>query len=180
MTLPPCGVDSETWSSSSVSMPDMSGEAIACRMRFWTAPTSDSLIAWAAATAPGESATATRGLGLPDGVIDAERTGVGMGVLMLRVSVAAAPGTGVASGPSRTEQEVVSADRSAATRSAGLAQVIAQLLGSAWMPQLAKRLGLDLPDPFSSNPELTTDFLQRTLASVVQPKPQGNDAAFSL
>jgi len=27
-----------------------------------------------------------------------------MGVLMLRVSVAAAPGTGVASGPSRTEQ----------------------------------------------------------------------------
>jgi hypothetical protein len=94
-------------------------------MRVCSAATSDSLMPWAAAVELGEPAAPTRGLGLPDGVIEAARTGVGMGVLMLRVSVAAAPGTGVASGPSRTEQAVVSAESSAATRSACLAQVIA-------------------------------------------------------
>jgi hypothetical protein len=125
---------------------------------------------------PGETATARRGLGL--GTTDAVRTGVGMGVLMLRVNVAAAPGTGVASGPSSVEQP----PRATATNSAArtLAQVVAQLFGAARMAQLAKRLGFDLADPFSSDAELTTDFLQRTLAAVVQAEAQSDDATFPL
>src|SRR5438105_410250 len=104
-----------------------------------------------------------------------------MGVLILRVSVAAAPGTGVASGSSSVEQAALSAAaRSVSTRTACLPQVIAQLLGSARMPQFAKRFGFDLPNPFPGDAELTTDFLQRTLASVVQTKSQGDNAALTL
>lgn len=125
---------------------------------------------------PGETATATRALGLATG--DAVRTGVGIGVLMLRVNVAAAPGTGVASGPSNTEQPPSATATNSAPRT--LAQVVAQLLGSARMTQLTKRLGFDLADPFSSDAELTTDFLQRTLASVVQAEAQGDYPTFAL
>ena len=119
------------------------------------------------ATADGlGEASAARALGL--GTADAVRTGVGMGVLILRVNVAAAPGTGVASGPSSVEQP----DSRAATSSPAMAltQVVAQLLGPTGMAQLAKCLGFDLADPLASNAEFTTDFLQRTLASVVQPE----------
>ena len=126
----------------------------------------------------GEAGTARRGLGLGPADGEAARTGVGMGVLMLRVSVAAAPGTGVASGPSSTEQPVlISRIPASPTR---LAQVIAQLLGATRMPQLAKRLGFNLPDPLASNAELTTDFLQRTLASIVETETQGDDPALAL
>jgi hypothetical protein len=51
---------------------------------------------------PGEAALATRaGLALATG--EALRSGVGIGVLTLRVSVAAAPGTGVGSAVSSDE-----------------------------------------------------------------------------
>ena len=130
----------------------------------------------------GETETAARaGLGLPTGSGDGLRTGVGMGVLMLRVSVAAAPGTGVASGPSSAEQPTLPARATIAASSRDcLAKVIAQLLGSTGMPQLAKSFGLNLADAFPRNPELTSDFLERTLASVVQAKTQSDDAALAL
>ena len=51
---------------------------------------------------PGEAALATRP-GLATGDAELVRSGVGMGVLMLRVSVAAAPGTGVGSALSNVE-----------------------------------------------------------------------------
>ena len=111
----------------------------------------------------GEATVATRTLGL--GTTDAVRTGVGIGVFTLRVSVAAAPGTGVGSGASNVEHAVAHPTSSAAATS--LAKVIAQLLGPTWMAQLTKCLGFDLADPLPSNAEFTTDFLQRTLASVV-------------
>lgn len=128
--------------------------------------------------ATAEAATATRGLGLDAAEGDAVLTGVGIGVLMLRVSVAAAPGTGVASGPSSVEQPAASATSSAAATD--LAQVIAQFLGPTGMPQLAKRLGLDLTDALSCNAELTTDFLKRTLTTVVEPESQSDNAALAL
>ena len=132
---------------------------------------------WSAAgDALGDAAIATRTLGL--GTTEAVRTGVGIGVLMLRVRVAAAPGTGVASGPSSVEQPVTSATRSAVAK--GLAQVIAQLFGAAGMAQLAKRLGFNLADALPSDAELTTDFLQRTLASVVQSESKRDDPTFTL
>src|SRR5690348_12538275 len=128
-----------------------------------------------AADGLGDTATAGRGLGL--GTADAVRTGVGMGVLMLRVSVAAAPGTGVGSGPISAEQPPSARPTATAPAASALAQVIAELLGSTRMPQLAKRLGFDLTDPLPSNAEFTTDFLQRTLASVVQTETQRDNAA---
>ena len=135
-----------------------------------------------AAEGLGEAATAGRALAL--GTAEAVRTGVGMGVLMLRVSVAAAPGTGVGSGPISVEQPALSPSPTAAapiaTTATALAQVIAQLLGPTRMSQLAKRLGFDLANPLPCNAEFTTDFLQRTLASVVQPETQSDDAAFAL
>ena len=152
-------------------MPVMSGEDTACCRRVCTALTSASLKTWSATAegdALGEAGTARRGLGLGTGTADGVRMGVGIGVLMLRVRVAAAPGTGVGSGPSNTEQPALTtATNARATKRADLAQVIAQLLGSAGMPQLPKRFGFDLADPLSSDAELTTDFLQRTLASIV-------------
>src|ERR1051326_2822203 len=159
-------------------MPPRSGEPSICWIRLRTSATSLWLTPapTALGEAPGEAATATRALGL--GTTEAVRTGVGIGVLMLRVSVAAAPGTGVASGPSKTEQPELSARIAQANKR--LAQVIAQLLGSARMPQLAKRFGFDLSDPLPRNAEFTTDFLQRTLASVVQAETQGDDAALAL
>src|SRR5579864_2320085 len=187
MTLPPCGVDIDTWSSRSDSMPFMSGVDTACCKRVCTAFTSASLIDWSAAEleaagdGSGETAMARRGLGLAPGTADGVLIGVGMGVLMLRVRVAAAPGTGVASGPSNAEQPALAtATKARTTTPTALAQVIAQLLGSAGMPQLAKRLGLDLTDSLPSDAEFTTDFLQRTLASIVEPKSQGDDATFAL
>ena len=165
-------------------MPGRAGVLRLCSNRLSTAAASASLSGRATTddAAPGEPASATRaGLGLAAGSADAERIGVGIGVLMLRVSVAAAPGTGVASGPSSTEQPgLPPSTRTATSRLARLAKVIAQLLGPTGMSQLAERFGFDLADAFPSNSELTTDFLQRTLASVVQPKTQGDDAALAL
>ena len=159
-------------------MPCSSGVLTVCWTRFCSALTSASLSGSADGDAPGDTAAPARGLGLAPGTTEGVRTGVGMGVLILRVSVAAAPGTGVASGPNNVEQLVANSE--ATSPSVNLAQVIAQFLGATGVAQLAQRLGFDLTDPLSRNSELTADFLQRTLASVVQPETQSNDAAFAL
>src|SRR5438132_3957086 len=159
-------------------MPGKSGLATACSMRRWRSATLVSLIACTLAEVAvlAEAATATRdGLALAPGTVEGVRTGVGMGVLILRVSVAAAPGTGVGSAANRLAQPALSSvakaaaaqtgawraargigngrrpipihftrrpcatdwnpDRSGFTRTAGLAQVVAKLLGSARMTQ---------------------------------------------
>jgi len=68
------------------------------------------------ADALGEAATATRGEGLAaPGDAAGVRTGVGIGVRMLRVSVAAAPGTGVGSAPNRVEQPAATTEAVTAT-----------------------------------------------------------------
>jgi hypothetical protein len=166
ITLPPCGVDSEIWSNNTASMPAKLGEATICSKRLSTLAISASLIERSATAEGLGDASAVRALGL--GTTDAVLTGVGMGVLMLRVSVAAAPGTGVASGPSSVEQPDSRAART--TPQSALAQIVAQLLGPTGVAQLTKRLGFDLADPLASDAEFTTDFLQRTLASIVQPE----------
>src|SRR5947209_8086172 len=222
-------------------MPGKSGLATACSMRRWRSATLVSLIACTLAEVAvlAEAATATRdGLALAPGTVEGVRTGVGMGVLILRVSVAAAPGTGVGSAANRLAQPAVSSvakaaitnrravrahpsplaalaaspsgrgrreaagegcarriplhftrrpratdwnpDRSGFTRTAGLAQVVAKLLGSAWMAQLSQRLGFDLTNAFAGYPELASDLFERSLTSVVEAKTQGNDAALAL
>jgi hypothetical protein len=56
--------------------------------------------------APGD-ATSRAGPGLADGDAPGVRSGVGMGVRTLRVSVAAAPGTGVGSALNSVEQPAI-------------------------------------------------------------------------
>ena len=92
-----------------------------------------------------------------------------MGVRMLRVSVAAAPGTGVGSALSSVAQPAANvAAATTSTTSAvrahtpgsleDLPQVIPQLLGAARMPQFAQSLGLDLANPFSGNAKFATNL----------------------
>src|SRR5216684_2090107 len=49
-----------------------------------------------------------------------------------------------------------------------------ELLRARRVPELAQRLGLDLPDPFAGDREVLPDFLQRVLATVgeAEPEPQ--------
>src|SRR2546425_5733731 len=49
-----------------------------------------------------------------------------------------------------------------------------ELLRARRVPELAQRLGLDLPDPLAGDREVLPDFLQRVLATVgeAEPEPQ--------
>ncbi len=47
------------------------------------------------------------------------------------------------------------------------------------MPELAQRLGLDLPDALPGNPEALPHFLQRPLVAVDQAEAQLQDAALA-
>src|SRR6185503_20138240 len=54
-----------------------------------------------------------------------------------------------------------------------------ELLGARGMPQLAERLGLDLPDPLAGDREVLADFLQRVLAPVGEPEAQAQHLLLS-
>src|SRR5437773_12100139 len=49
-----------------------------------------------------------------------------------------------------------------------------ELLRTRRVPELAQRLGLDLPDPLAGDREVLPDFFQRVLATVgeAEPEPQ--------
>ena len=101
---------------------------------------------------------------------------------MLRVNVAAAPGTGVASAPRSVEQLAFAIAATNAispkprrimpgsigARVDALAQVVPQLLGSAGVAQLAQRFGFDLADALTRDAKLAAHLFQGALAAVVQ------------
>src|ERR1700716_2818268 len=114
-----------------------------------------------------------------------------MGVRILRVRVAAAPGTGVGSALSSVEQLAATVAAAATSTTSAvrvrtpgsledLPQVIPQLLGAARMPQFSQSLGFDLPNPFAGHPELATNLFQRALATVVESKTQGDNPTLTL
>src|SRR5260221_13657847 len=55
----------------------------------------------------------------------------------------------------------------------------AQLAAPRRMTQLAKRLRLDLPDPFARHREALTDFFERVLAAVADAEPHLDDFFFA-
>ena len=87
-------------------------------MRRWSWARSESLTTALLPAGDGlaDTATATRdGLALGEAPLAGVRTGVGMGVRLLRVSVAAAPGMGVGSAPSNVEHAEAAKEAAAAT-----------------------------------------------------------------
>jgi len=53
-----------------------------------------------------------------------------------------------------------------------LLEVVLQFARAARMPQLAQRLGLDLPNALASHAELTSDLFKRPRMTVNQPETQ--------
>src|SRR5260370_39436519 len=60
-----------------------------------------------------------------------------------------------------------------------LLEIVFQLLAPARMPQLAQRLGLDLPDALPGHPEALPHFFQRPLVPVDQAEAQLQHAALT-
>jgi hypothetical protein len=52
-------------------------------------------------------------------------------------------------------------------------------MAPAWVPQLAQRLGLDLPDPLARDREILSDFFQSVLAAVLQAEAHLDDFLFA-
>jgi hypothetical protein len=48
------------------------------------------------------------------------------------------------------------------------------------MPQLAKSLGLDLPNPLARDPKFAANFLKSAKLTVLKTKTKGDDSALSL
>src|SRR5207253_11014211 len=62
-----------------------------------------------------------------------------------------------------------------AARSRSRFQEAPELLGARRMTELAQRLGLDLPDPFSGDGKILSDFFERVLAAVREAEAQPQD-----
>src|SRR4051794_19474111 len=75
----------------------------------------------------------------------------------------------------RSQRRPRSAKVASSERRQGLLEVVAELLGARGMPQLRQRLGLDLPDPLTSDTELLADLFEGARMAVGQPEPQLDD-----